>query len=472
LRKKNANHLGQAVVFCSASFGMNWFGILIAAHLLSLDLYIIRAWSISGDVSKQRLKDRVECFVFKPNRRELNRAARLFMRGGIHIGRLFGISIRIDWSWIFIFLLVTWNLAAGVLPAWHPDWGPALNWTVAAVASLLFFASVLAHELSHSLVAKARGLPVRRITLFLFGGVSNIEREPESPSTEFLMAVVGPITSIALGVFFLLLGGITISGMGYDMGEPSRLISQLGPVSTLLMWLGPINILVGIFNLVPGFPLDGGRILRSILWGLTNDLRKATRWASVVGQVIAWTLIVSGIAMVFGVQVPFFGTGLISGLWLVFIGWFLNNAAIGSYQQIVIQDLLEDVPVERLMKRDMMVITPDLLVSNLVYDVIMGSDERAFPVMEGERLIGLVTLEDIRKLPREAWDRTMATEIMTPAEQLAVATPAEDASEALDKLTRRDVRQVPVVQEGRLVGLLRRRDIVRWLQLHSEFVTG
>jgi Zn-dependent protease/CBS domain-containing protein len=394
------------------------------------------------------------------------------MRGGLRVGRIFGIEIHVDWSWIFIFLLVSWNLAAGVFPAWHPDWGPGLNWAVAIAAALLFFASILLHELAHSLVAKARGLPVRRITLFLFGGVSNIEREPPSPKTEFLMAIVGPITSIVLGVIFLFLGNIMAASMAETVTDPVAVFSRLDPLPTLMLWVGPVNIIVGLFNLVPGFPLDGGRVLRSILWAVTNDLRKATRWASAVGQMFGWLLIVAGIAMVFGVEVPIFGSGLIGGLWLAFIGWFLNNAAEASYHQLVIQDLLEDVPVARLMRRDVSVVSPELPVSSLIYDLMMTTDEDAFVVMEGNSVVGMVSLEDVRKLPREAWERTTVREIMTPADRLAVATPEEDASEALNDLTNRDVRQLPVVKDGRLIGMLRRRDIVKWLQLQSDYAVS
>jgi Zn-dependent protease len=194
-------------------------------------------------------------------------------------------------------------------------------------------------------VAKARGLPVRRITLFMFGGVSNIEREPQTPKTEFLMAVVGPITSILLGMIFITLAAFSVARSDMIATDPETAISQFGPITTLLMWLGPINILLGLFNLVPGFPLDGGRILRAALWGLMKDLRKATAWAAGIGQLIGWLFITSGAAMAFGAQLPFFGTGLINGLWLVFIGWFLNSAAQSSYQQTVVRDLLEDVPV-------------------------------------------------------------------------------------------------------------------------------
>jgi Zn-dependent protease/CBS domain-containing protein len=391
------------------------------------------------------------------------------MRDGIRIGRIFGINIHLDLSWIFIFLLVTWSLAVGVFPTWHPDWSPGLNWIVATVASILFFASVLLHELSHSMVAKARGLRVRRITMFIFGGASNIEREPSDPKTEFLIAVVGPITSIALGIIFLLLGNTLAGTTGDMMAAPVDTISNLSPLYTLLLWLGSVNIFVGLFNLIPGFPLDGGRILRSFLWAMTNNMRKATRWASGVGHLIAWLFIIAGMAMVFGTKIPFFGTGVINGLWLILIGWFLNVAASQSYQQVVIQDLLEDVPVTLLMRNNVPAVPPDMSVSNLVYKFIIGMGESAFPVVSGDRIVGLVSLEDVRKVPRDDWERTTISEIMTRAEQLAVVGPQEVASEALKQLEQHDVRQVPVVEDGHLIGLLRRRDIMRWLQTQSEF---
>jgi Zn-dependent protease/CBS domain-containing protein len=389
------------------------------------------------------------------------------MNRGLYIGKIFGINIHIDWSWILIFLLVTWSLAAGLFPAWHPDWSLALRWGVAVAASLLFFASILLHELSHSLVAKARGLPVRRITLFLFGGVSNIEREPPTPKTEFLMAVVGPITSILLGLIFLALAAFSVASSTMTPGDPQAVARQLGPVTTLLAWLGPINILLGLFNLIPGFPLDGGRILRAALWAVTKDLRKATAWAAGVGRLTGWLFIAAGVAMALGAELPFFGTGLISGLWLIFIGWFLNSAAVNSYQQTVVRDLLEDVPVFRLMRLNVPTVSPTLPISHLVYDYVMGAEERAFPVMEEDRLVGMVCLEDIRKVPREDWDRVTVGEIMTDASHLDVVTASEDAGNALEKLTRRDVAQAPVIENGRLVGLLRRRDILKWLELQS-----
>jgi Zn-dependent protease/CBS domain-containing protein len=389
--------------------------------------------------------------------------------GGLRVGRISGIDVTIDRSWVFIFLLVTWSLAVGVFPHWHPRWSSGLDWGIACAAAVLFFVSILLHELAHSLVAKARGLPVNRIALFLFGGVSNLEREPPSPATEFVMAFVGPLTSIALGIVFLLLSGILDTGALAPTVWSSQVpMMQMSPLSTLLMWLGQVNILVGMFNLVPGFPLDGGRVVRSIIWAATNNLRKATLWAARLGQGIAWVFVVSGIAMVFGVTIPGFGSGIIGGLWLAFIGWFLNNAAVASNRQVLIDDVLQDIPVSRLMRPTAAGVPPDTRVSSLVHDWIMGTDERAFLVMDGERLLGLVCLEDVRKVPRDQWDNSTVTQIMTPAGRLITATPEEHVAEALRKLTRNDVRQLPVMEGNRLAGLLRLADVVKWLHLHEE----
>jgi Zn-dependent protease/predicted transcriptional regulator len=386
---------------------------------------------------------------------------------GIRIGRLYGINIRIDWSWLFIFVLITWNLNV-VFGQLHPDWGMGMRWGIAILASLLFFASVLAHEMAHSLVAKAHGLPVRNITLFLFGGVANIQREPESPRAEFLIAIAGPIMSVLIGV--VMVGVAVITGLNGQPGaSPAQLIAGLSPANTILLWLGSINIILAIFNMIPGFPLDGGRVLRSILWALTNNLRRATRIASWVGQAVAWMMIAAGIAMAFGFQIPLLGTGLISGLWLAFIGWFLNNASIQSYRQVAIKDILEGVPVTRLMRSDPPTVNPDCAVSDLVHTHVMGTDDQAFPVLESEQLVGIVTLDDVRRVPRSDWDTVYVRDIMTGKDNLVTINPENDAAEALEKLMQRDVRQLPVVRSNReFIGLLRRRDIMRWLQITSE----
>ena len=388
------------------------------------------------------------------------------MHRGFRIGRLFGININADWSWLVIFALVTWSLGSG-LGQLHEGWARGTVWSVALIAALLFFASVLAHELAHSLFARSRGIPVRTITLFLFGGVSNIEKEPDSPRSEFVMAILGPITSLVIGLVLLLLTGLVGGSLTGNVGDPTQAARSMGPVTTVLLWLGSINIILGIFNLIPGFPLDGGRVLRSLLWAAMGDLRRATRVASWFGQGIGVLMIVSGIAMVFGMYLPFFGTGA-GGLWLAFIGWFLHSAATRSYRQIVVRDILEGVAVRSMAISDPPTVSPDSSVSSLVHDHIMRSDDHAFPVVEDGRLIGLVTLGDVRSVGRESWDTTLVREIMTGSDDLVTVGPDDEAIDVMNHLVRKDVRQLPVVEGDRLVGLIRRRDMVRWLQLHSE----
>jgi CBS domain-containing protein len=284
------------------------------------------------------------------------------------------------------------------------------------------------------------------------------------------MAIFGPITSFVIGGILV---WIATTGIDIPISTPtdvSEVVRQMGPLPTLLLWVGSTNLSLGIFNLIPGFPLDGGRVLRSILWAVTNNLRRATRWASWVGQAIAWLMIIAGISMVFGARIPFFGTGFTSGLWLAFIGWFLNNASVQSYHRVVIQDILEGVPVKSMMRLDPPTCSTDCSVSRLVDEHIMGTDDQSFPVLDGTRLMGIVTLEDVRNIPRDAWETTNVAQIMTPTNQLVVVTADEDADKALSKLTQRDVRQLPVVNNGELLGLLRRRDIIKWLQLHSDLV--
>lgn len=389
------------------------------------------------------------------------------MNRGIRIGKLFGINVRVDWSWLLIFALVTWNLAT-VFSTTHQDWSALLSWTTALVAALLFFLSVLAHEMAHSLVAQARGIPVRGITLFLFGGVSNIQREPSTPGVEFLVAIVGPLTSVVIGVLLVVGAGLIVDVPAGSLGDPTQLVAGMGPVETLMMWLGSVNFLVGLFNMLPAFPLDGGRVLRSIFWAVGDNLRAATKWAARIAQVIAWGMILLGIAMVFGVEVPIFGSGLISGIWLAFIGWFLNSNAVQSYRRMVIHDILEDVPVSRMMRVEPPTIPSGIRVSSLMYDYVMRSDDQAFPVIDDDRLAGLVTLDDVRKVGRENWERTVVDEIMTPASELVTVAPDEDAADALARLQEREFRQLPVLRNGHLEGLLRRRDIMRWLQIESE----
>lgn len=387
------------------------------------------------------------------------------MRDGIRIGRLFGIDIIVDYSWVFLFVLMSWNLTAA-FGEWHPGWTLLGCLALAIVAALCFFASILAHELAHSRVAKAFGIPVLDIRLFLFGGVSNIEREPPSAKAELWMAIVGPLTSLVLGMSLLVAGTLLVPEI--DPGRGWEVFASLGPLSTLMLWLGAVNLCVGVFNLVPGFPLDGGRVLRAALWAVEGDLHKATLQAASVGQAIGWTFMIGGIAMFFGAHIPLFGHGTVSALWLVLVGWFLSSASRRSYESMVLQDILEGVRVVNLMRRRGYSLSPETTVLEAVHGWFMPSAEHAFPVVADGRLIGLVCTGDVRKAPEHEWSRSLVTDIMTPTSQLTLVTPTEDASSALRKLARIDVEQLPVVEGGRLVGMLERRDIARWLELRVD----
>jgi Zn-dependent protease/CBS domain-containing protein len=388
------------------------------------------------------------------------------------LARIAGIDVRLDWSLLVVFWLILVNLGAGLFPARHPDWSPLMTWGVAIIAAVLFFLSVLAHELSHAIVGRANGVPVSGITLFIFGGVAIMRREPPSPRAELLMTIVGPLTSLLIGTVAFLLGVRLAAPVVVDAEEPLRAFQAVGPLATVLLWLGPINIVLGLFNLVPGFPLDGGRVLRALLWAWTKDFARATRWAAGVGQAVGMLLIFGGISMMFGIWVPILGTGFIPGLWIVFIGWFLNGAAVASTRQVVIHDLLEGVAVSELMRSHVATVPPDLPVSQLVDDYLMATDQGAFPVTEGARLIGLITLADVQRVPREAWQTQHVRDVMTGASSLVVVAPDQSAAEALTKLAASQVEQLPVVEggraDGRLLGIVRHRDLGLWLELEPR----
>ena len=227
-----------------------------------------------------------------------------------------------------------------MFPTRHPDWSPLLIWGMAGFAAVLFLASILAHELSHALVGRANGVEVVGITLFIFGGMAHMRGEPRSPRAELLMAGVGPLTSLLIGVVATVWGSYLVAPGAIDAAEPLRAFQGASPFATVLLWLGPINIMLGLFNLIPGFPLDGGRVLRAALWAATRDFTKATRWAAGVGQAVGMLFIVAGVTMMLGAHIPFLGRGLVSGLWIAFIGWFLQSAAATSYSQVMISDVL------------------------------------------------------------------------------------------------------------------------------------
>jgi CBS domain-containing protein len=253
-----------------------------------------------------------------------------------------------------------------------------------------------------------------------------------------------------------------------DPQQPQAVLARLGPLTTLLAWLGPVNIFLGIFNMVPGFPMDGGRVLRAVMWAITGDLRRATQAASRIGQGFAFLLMSTGFMMVLGLRVPFLGGGFVNGLWLALIGWFLNNAAVMSYRQLLVRMSLEHVPVARLMQTQFTRIDPQMRVSTLVDEQLMPSGQRAFPVERDGALVGLVSLADLRKCPRETWADSTVAEIMTPVKALVCLTPQQDAMEALALVAQGNLNQLPVVDNDKLVGLVRREDILKWLAVHGE----
>ncbi|HLT92711.1 MAG TPA: site-2 protease family protein [Woeseiaceae bacterium] len=400
-------------------------------------------------------------------------AGRAPVRGQLHLVRLAGVDVYLDWSLLIIFFLISTSLASGLFPAWHPEWSAATSWLTALAAAALFLLSVLTHEMSHALVGRARGMSIRRITLFIFGGMAHLEEDPHDWRTELYMAAVGPLTSLVLGFLFIWLGSFSVGPLPDGPMQPEEIVRQLSPWGTLLLWLGPVNIVLGLFNLVPGFPLDGGRVMRAAIWGATGDLHKATRLASYAGRAFAWLLIAAGVAMILGMQVPLFGRGFVGGLWLTLIGWFLHNAALMSYRQLLLHSALKGVPVERLMLSGVRTVEPDVTLQAFVDDYVMGHEQRAWPVLEGGRFRGIASLSDVRKRARDSWSQSHVRDVMTPAEAVLTVRPQDESERALLLIAQRGVNQLPVMDGERLVGLVRREDILRWLSLHeSAFEDG
>jgi Zn-dependent protease len=367
------------------------------------------------------------------------------MHGALKLGTLAGIDIRVHYTWLVAFVLVAWSLAQGYFPTAETGLGIATYWVLGLVSALLLFASVLVHELGHSLVAGARGLRAQSITLFIFGGVSSISSEASTAGDEFLIAVVGPVTSLVLAGLFWLLGQALPPGTA---------------VAAVASYLAFTNLLLGAFNIVPGFPLDGGRVLRAILWGSTGNLPRATRIASYVGQAVAFGMIGWGVARLLGGDV--FG-----GLWTAFIGWFLNGGAEASRQQQTARAALSGVPVTTVMETSPAVAAPALSVQDFVFEHTVRHGHRALPVADSGRLVGLVSITDAKHLAHDAWPTTPVSEIMT-AMPLKTLPPESDLSTALELMVASGVNQLPIVQDGVLVGMLSRSDVMRYLHLGDE----
>jgi Zn-dependent protease/predicted transcriptional regulator len=373
------------------------------------------------------------------------------LRGGIPIGKAFGISLRLHYSWFLIFALVTWALAGVYFPSTHPTWSLSARIAAGLITSVLFFGSVLVHELMHSIVSQRQGIPVQSITLFIFGGVSQITSEPKQPKDEFRMAIVGPLSS-------LLIGGILL-GIYFGWHHVDTFAVQF--ITAIAYWLGYINLLLGVFNLIPGFPLDGGRVLRSLIWWRSRNLKRATRIASNIGRAVGFIFIFIGIWLIF--------TGnWVNGIWLALIGWFLESAAVGSYQQLLLQDMLKGHVASEVMSRDCVVIPPDTTIDQLVHGNILTSGRRCFPVVSGSQIMGLMTLHNVNTVPREQWSTETVKEAMTPFDKLKWVPPDEELSSILRILTEDNINQVPVVQNSEIVGMVSRENLLNFVNIRSR----
>lgn len=367
------------------------------------------------------------------------------MKNSLRLIRIAGIDIGIHYSWILIFVLLSWSLAVGFFPTMYPEWDTTTSRITGVAAALLLFVSVLIHELAHSFVAKARGIPVSSITLFILGGVSNLEEEPEKPKVEFAMAIVGPLASLALA--------------GVCWGLLQLVENQQSPLAGLLSYLALINTVLAVFNLLPGFPLDGGRVLRSILWQKTGSLVRATNIAATVGRFMGWALIAFGLLQVFA--------GNLGGLWLAFIGWFLSSAADASRRELTTRQQLSGVRVREVMTTNPTRISPDTTISELVGNVFRRQHSRAVPVCQNDQVVGIVTVTDVKELPRDKWEETPVRAIMT-REPLYSARPEDDLNTALRLITKHDINQVLVIDDKSCAGILTRADILNYLQLSQE----
>ncbi len=367
------------------------------------------------------------------------------MKGSLKLGSIAGIEIGVHYTWIFIFGLITWSLAQGFFPQAYPGWSPTTYWATGVFAALLLFVSVLLHELGHSLVAQAKGIPVQGITLFIFGGVSGMEEDPEKPKTEFAVSIVGPLTSLALaGVFW-----------GFTYVVPD----QDSPIGAMLGYLAYINAILAGFNLIPGFPLDGGRVLRSILWWRTGNLTRASNIAGKIGQGFGWAFIGFGLFQLLS-------GNFLGGLWIAFIGWFLSSAAESARRETTMQERVTGISVGEVMDSSPATVSETVSLQELVQKLRMHR-QRAMPVIRDNRIVGIVTASEIREVPQDQWLQTTAGDIAT-RDPLHTVSSNDDLNTAMKLLREHDLNQLLVVRGNELEGMLNRADVIHYLQLSQE----
>ena len=370
------------------------------------------------------------------------------MRGNISLGRVFGIPLRLHYTWFIIFALVTYSLVLYTVDQPYPIEQRII---LGILTSLLFFASILTHELAHSILAIRNNISVKEITLFVFGGVSQITKEATHPRAELLIAIVGPLTSLALaGIFY---------GLHLLLAGTQQILA-----ASLMQWLALINVILAAFNLIPGFPLDGGRIFRALVWQRTHDYHRATRIATNVGQGIAYTLMAVGIASIFAPLLSWF-----NGLWFILIGWFLRDAARASYQQVLLRDALIGITARQVTDYDCPLIPPHLNLTELVQQYILPAGRSCLLISWGTGLEGMVTLQQIKKVPRTRWAITTVQDIMTPASKLKVAHADQDILSVLQEMNGENTNHIPVIEAGKVIGIINREDIARFLRTRVDF---
>jgi Zn-dependent protease/CBS domain-containing protein len=367
------------------------------------------------------------------------------------LGRIAGIEVRIDRSWTVIALLITYSLYLRFSTI-YPELSTIRAVGLAIVAAVLFFGSVLGHEMAHALVSQARGIRVQDITLFLFGGATRARVESRGPGDEFVITVVGPLASAVLAVIFGL-----VDVLGRDV-LPRSVAGAFG----YLAW---VNLLLAAFNLVPGFPLDGGRLLRSAVWKATGSLPRATRVAAISGQTVGWLLIVGGVAFLLS-------GNLAGGIWFAFIGWFLIQAARSSYEDLQLRQMLSHVEAHDVMARDLLRIPPDITLQQAVDDYFMRYDHGAFPVDDQGRTIGLLTIKGVRRVPREQWATQRVRDFIVPLGDQIAAAPDARMDQVMAKLDAGDGRRTLVVDDGEVVGIITPSDVTRWLNRRRAFDGG
>jgi Zn-dependent protease/predicted transcriptional regulator len=378
-----------------------------------------------------------------------NRRNRFMVGKKISLFKLFGFEVHVDWSWIIIVFLVTWSLARGILPSYYGGFSETTYWVLGVVGALGLFLSIIFHELCHSLVARRFGMPIKGITLFVFGGVAEMEEEPPNPKAELFMAAAGPLSSLAL------------SGLFFGFHFLLKASGQAQHVTIVLDYLWKINLILAAFNTVPAYPLDGGRIFRAALWKWKNSLKWATRIASYFGSGFGFLLMFLGFLNIFR-------GALVGGIWWIVIGLFVRNASLMSYRKVIMLQGLKGEPVKRFMKTDVITVPADISVGELVEDYIYRHHYKMFPVVQNDSLLGCITTHEVKGIPRKDWNRTTVEQTMAPCTDENTISPDADATEALTSMNKNRQSRLMVLEGDRLVGIIALKDLLQFLALKME----